>query len=191
MVEFVDVSTVSGPGLIVWLTSSLIQLIFLVNLNYQVRKNSWEKRCVSYGKRLSGVFWSVLTQKVFSLESLLTTSMTRSLPMLSCAVGKMRKPIRIRLTSVFWAMSVDLELLQKDLFTPFYLEQEWINLLKFLNAHERRPNVLSVIFLNDTQGSGNSRKHRYLRMVSAAGSMDWMAVRWQYPRSLTDLGSIC
>src|ERR1700692_2036955 len=100
----------------------------------------------------------------------------------------MTKPIRIRSTSEYLELYVNLELLLSDLYMPSYSAQAIGSWLKFWSA--QKPNVKKHlnVFYRDTQDGSGLKTFTYHKMHVAATSLGWTVGKSEYQeiRSLKD-----
>src|SRR5258708_21966055 len=107
----------------------------------------------------------------------------------SLRVLNQNKAIRIRLTREFLEVSVNLELLPKDLSTLFFLERGLRNWLKFSTRMRTKRKKLLLIYWDDTKDSLDSKRLLFLKMRREAISLGWMVERltfWEKPKVKDD-----
>src|ERR1043166_3026065 len=95
----------------------------------------------------------------------------------------MTRPIRIRSTNAFSAVSVRVEPLPSGLFTPYFLEQDLISCLRYLDASGPKQQKLLIACWFGTLDGSCFVKTYFLKMRNEAGLKDWTVARFAYPET--------
>src|ERR1700742_5257560 len=102
----------------------------------------------------------------------------------------MTKPIRIRLTNVFFVVTVDLGQLPNDSSMLSCSVPAWGSWLKYLAVTRQKPVNLLIVSWRGMQDGNNLRKRCFQKMRAAATSSGWTAERFVYRETAKEVDDI-